>query len=177
VTGTAVAGPPAEGAGAAPLIRAPALGAAGTDVASGGEEEARPEGRVEPTPGPAPDQTAPPPENVRPPETVEAGREESVDQKLMAYTLALPRAQDPLLGIEDRLLARRGADMDAAAPGRRPAGGAAPPGLAAGPTSAAPDSLTPAQIDSIAQSGDRPAGARNPPVTPTGAAGNGEHAN
>jgi tetratricopeptide (TPR) repeat protein len=176
---------PRPDVGVATVARAPAIGAAGTDVSAEGDGEAAAENTPAPSqpdsgPSEAAAQAQLPGRGVAEPAQASAtGPEEAVDQTLMAYTLALPRAQDPLLGIEDRLLARRRADLTDQAPNRRPEGGAATPGLG-GPAAAA-DSLTPGQIDSLARSGDLPAGADSPPANqptnPAGPAGNTEHPN
>ncbi len=84
---------------------------------------------------------------------------ESVDERLMAYTLALPRAQDPLIGIEDRLLARKREEVGDRAPGARITKREAEPDLARPARPPAPaDSLTAGQIDSIAGAGGFPGG-------------------
>jgi TolA-binding protein len=84
---------------------------------------------------------------------------ESVDERLMAYTLALPRAQDPLIGIEDRLLARKREEIGDRAPGARITKREAEPDLAGPARPFAPgDSLTAGQIDSIAGAGGLPGG-------------------
>jgi TolA-binding protein len=84
---------------------------------------------------------------------------ESVDEQLMAYTLALPRAQDPLIGIEDRLLARKREEIGDRAPGARITKREAEPDLGApGRPPAAADSLTAGQIDSLVGAGGFPGG-------------------
>ncbi len=161
-------------------IAAPAIGAAGAEGAAGvegaatGAEAARnPGGAQQPaeaaTPGEVTGETAAgqapgePAAEEAPgevaPQQAPGEPDEFVDEKLMAYTLALPRAQDPLIGIEDRLLARRRAEAEDEGPSRRPIRGVAQGGLAPGSTTVAADSLTPAQIDSIARAGGPPAGA------------------
>jgi TolA-binding protein len=116
-------------------------------------------------PGVAPDSAASPTPAEQPTELV--------DERLKAYTLALPRPQDPLIGIEDRLLARQRGEASDEGPGRRPGRGAAPE--AGSLPLAAADSLTTQQIDSIAREGGVSPGDGQGPAaaTPGGPPGSG----